>query len=326
LKIFRAREAEIVGKTDYDFVDQQLADFFREHDKKAMAAGGHSLNEDWLSFASDGHQEYCETIKCPIYDADGRLIGVMGIARDITARKQAEQELLDSNRQLREATERANQLAQRAEAASRAKSEFLANMSHEIRTPMNGIIAAVDLALSEQVPKAIENYLHIVQNSAYSLLGIINDILDFSKIEAGQMELKDRIFRLDEVFDRVMDVFVHQAGEKGLELLVDIDRDTPACCSAIPCACSRSSPTWSATPSSSPRPAAASWSAPRMRPQRRAIFPLTRYGSPFRSRIPAWGFRPAICRRSSSLSPRAIPLRRGSTREPGSDSASAASS
>ena len=114
-----------------------------------------------------------------------------------------------------------------AEAATRAKSEFLANMSHEIRTPMNGVIAATDLALSEAVSPAVEQYLHIVQNSAYALLGIINDILDFSKIEAGQMELKERHFRLDEMFDRVMDVFIHQAGEKGLELLVDIDRETP---------------------------------------------------------------------------------------------------
>ncbi len=114
-----------------------------------------------------------------------------------------------------------------AVAATRAKSEFLANMSHEIRTPMNGIIAATDLALSEVVPPPVEQYLHIVQNSSYALLGIINDILDFSKIEAGQLELKERIFRLDEMFDRVMDVFIYQAGEKGIELLVDIDRDTP---------------------------------------------------------------------------------------------------
>ncbi len=116
---------------------------------------------------------------------------------------------------------------EQAEAATLAKSQFLANMSHEIRTPMNGIIAATDLALAETVTPEVEHYLHIVQNSSYSLLGIINDILDYSKIEAGVLELKDRVFRLDEMFDRVMDVFINQAAEKGIELLVDIDQDTP---------------------------------------------------------------------------------------------------
>ncbi len=114
-----------------------------------------------------------------------------------------------------------------AETATRAKSEFLANMSHEIRTPMNGVIAAADLALGEPVPPNIEHYLKIIHGSAYSLLGIINDILDFSKIEAGKLELKERIFRLGEVIDRVMELFVSKAAEKGIELLLDLDINVP---------------------------------------------------------------------------------------------------
>ncbi|MDL2330238.1 response regulator [Desulfosarcina sp. OttesenSCG-928-A07] len=114
-----------------------------------------------------------------------------------------------------------------AEAATRAKSDFLANMSHEIRTPMNGVIVAVDLALGEKLPPKVEDYLDIIQSSAYSLLGIINDILDFSKIEAGKFDLKERVFQLPAVFDRVMEIFMNRAAEKGIELLLDISPGIP---------------------------------------------------------------------------------------------------
>jgi len=192
-----------------------------------MAAGGHSLNEDWLSFASDGHQEYCETIKCPIYDADGRLIGVMGIARDITARKQAEQELLDSNRQLREATERANQLAQRAEAASRAKSEFLANMSHEIRTPMNGVIGMAQLLSFTELTAEQQEYLDSLELSCNNLLALINDILDLSKIEAGKIELENADFSLRRCIQDVVVTQTSRIHQKGLQLKVEIQDQVP---------------------------------------------------------------------------------------------------
>ncbi len=114
-----------------------------------------------------------------------------------------------------------------AEAATRAKSEFLANMSHEIRTPMNGVIAAADLALSEQMCPKVEHYLKIIHSSAYSLLGIINNILDFSKIESGKLDLEMRPFVLDDVLDKVTDLFLNKAADKRIELLVDINSEVP---------------------------------------------------------------------------------------------------
>jgi len=89
---FGATEAEIVGKTDYDFVDRELADFFRENDRAAMQANGPRRNEEEISFASDGHRELLETIKTPMRDTDGRVIGVLGIGRDITERRRSEEE------------------------------------------------------------------------------------------------------------------------------------------------------------------------------------------------------------------------------------------
>ena len=92
-RYFGASEVDIVGKTDYDFVNKELADFFREHDRKAMTAEKPMINEEWITFADDGHRAFLETIKAPMYDSAGTLNGVLGIGRDITDRELSEEEL-----------------------------------------------------------------------------------------------------------------------------------------------------------------------------------------------------------------------------------------
>ena len=91
--LFGASESEILGKTDYDFVAHELADFFRQNDAAAIAAGEPVTNEETVVFASDGHEEALETIKAPVRDDAGTLIGVLGVARDITERKRADAKL-----------------------------------------------------------------------------------------------------------------------------------------------------------------------------------------------------------------------------------------
>ncbi|MDF2181094.1 EAL domain-containing protein [Neptuniibacter sp. CAU 1671] len=100
-RFFGAQEHQIVGRTDYDFVDSELSDFFRANDLAAMAAGGPCANEEELTYVDDGHTELVETIKTPMVDSKGKLIGVLGVGRDITLRRQNEQEV----RLLKEALE-----------------------------------------------------------------------------------------------------------------------------------------------------------------------------------------------------------------------------
>lgn len=106
-RFFGAEEKEIIGKSDYDFVDKELADLFRKHDALAMEANEPTINEEWVTFADDGHRALLETIKMPMRDENGSLIGVLGIARDITQRHMAETDLLHTEQLLEEMSEMA---------------------------------------------------------------------------------------------------------------------------------------------------------------------------------------------------------------------------
>jgi PAS domain S-box-containing protein len=92
-RLYGTPKAGIVGRKDADFVSPELAEFFHRHDQAAAAAGKPTSNEEWLTFAADGYHGLFETIKTPMRDGDGILIGVLGIARDITAMRYVEASL-----------------------------------------------------------------------------------------------------------------------------------------------------------------------------------------------------------------------------------------
>jgi PAS domain S-box-containing protein len=159
---------------------------------------------------------------------EGDLSKVMVSLVDISARKQAERDLEETNRLLAESSKVAKILAEKAEQASIAKSEFLANMSHEIRTPMNGVIGATSLLQETELSGEQRGYAEIIQSSGEALLVLINDILDFSKIEAGKLELEPADFEFQPVLDAVVANHALRARGKGVALRCSVDPEVPA--------------------------------------------------------------------------------------------------
>ncbi len=103
--LFGVPASEIIGKTDYDFVDSKTADAFRANDLAAAAAGKPVTNEETLTFSGDGRSIRVQTTKTPMYDATGKLIGVLGIARDISELKQQQALLAAANNTLEKIAE-----------------------------------------------------------------------------------------------------------------------------------------------------------------------------------------------------------------------------
>ena len=202
----------IVGRSDYQLIDSEWAGAVSAIDQDILARREKKFYEQWVTYR-DGRRVLFETLKAPFWDHEGRLLGIMGIGRNITLRKKTE----DDIRLAKEAAEEATQM----------KSDFLANMSHEIRTPMNAIIGLSHLALKTDLTPRQRDYITKVQSSGQHLLGIINDILDFSKVEAGKLTIEHIDFEMHTVLDNVANLITEKCTAKGLELVFDIASDVP---------------------------------------------------------------------------------------------------
>jgi PAS domain S-box-containing protein len=154
-------------------------------------------------------------------DVDGRP-HLVGIVQDISARKQAEEELVSYRDHLQElVNERTVELdlaKQAAEIASVAKSRFLANMSHEIRTPLSAIAGMSRLVRREPLSPVQLDRLNKLDVASTHLSSTINNVLDLSKIEAGKLDLADENVQVDELVANVLDILELRASEKGLLL------------------------------------------------------------------------------------------------------------
>jgi two-component system, sensor histidine kinase and response regulator len=171
------------------------------------------LDSEFQVTRPDGVERFL-SVRGRVYrDAEGRAVGLSGVAYDVTDRHRTRIEL-----------ERAKEAA---EAASRAKSEFVAGVSHELRTPMNGILGMVDLALETPLTPEQRSYLEGAKGAATSLMGLINDVLDFSKIEAGRLELDPIEFKLRSCVADTVHTLAIPARRKGLELRHEVAPEVP---------------------------------------------------------------------------------------------------
>ncbi|MDR2716702.1 MAG: PAS domain-containing protein, partial [Treponema sp.] len=188
-------EADLLGLTNKDgpwFTPEQTEKIYTE--EQTVISEDRVITFEETVFSPVFKKECVfETVKAPIRQ-NGTVVGLISIVRDITRRKEMEEEV---------------------QAASRAKSSFLANMSHELRTPLNVVIGLTELVLEEDtLEKQVTDNLIKINSAGTTLLSIVNDILDFSKIESGKLELNPVDYYVTSLLNDVITLVITRLGEK----------------------------------------------------------------------------------------------------------------
>jgi len=217
VKIIGLSREQLIASDFFDyFTDPQKA---RKVYEEVFAKG--SVADSPLTFRHNRGKLTEVLFNGSVYkDERGNVLGVVIVARDVTAQKRFENELIEA----RSIAENARQIA---EEAAKAKQQFLSNMSHEIRTPMNAIIGFTKVVLKTDLSEKQKEYITAIKTSGDALIVLINDILDLAKVNAGKMTFEKTPFRMEMSTVSMLQLFETKIQEKNLILIKEYDHKIP---------------------------------------------------------------------------------------------------
>ena len=223
-RLFGWQADEVIGKhvSDWHFVFDEDVDAVaqvthRQHQGAELLGVQRNRN-----YTKAGEILYCEWYNSVLHDDRGRLVSVLSLVLDVTARKHAEEEraaLLARERDLRK----------QAEEADRLKDEFLATLSHELRTPLTSILGWATLIRNGEVDRAenLDRALEIIERNARSQARLIDDLLDVSRIITGNLQLEVHALNMAPIVEAAYDALRPAADAKEIQIELALD---PASC------------------------------------------------------------------------------------------------
>jgi two-component system, chemotaxis family, CheB/CheR fusion protein len=193
---------KLVGKTPFEICKPALAMTIHEKDDAVLSTGTpqHYLVEQHAS--DQGRIAWDLATRLPLQDRDGDVVGVIGVLRDITKEKLAEEEIKKS-------VERRDQ--------------FLAMLSHELRNPLGAIVMALTVLRDNGSPEHRASLLKTLERQSSQMARLLDDLLEASRVTQDKIELRRQIVDLGAVARDAADAVRAAMDGRGVEFAIDVD-------------------------------------------------------------------------------------------------------
>ena len=206
---------QLRGKSDRELnwgTDQ--GDAFRKDDLEVIEQGINKITENQIPIRrQDGEYMVVRTEKSRLLNRSGDIVGVLGVALDVTDQKILEKKLLEEK--------------ERSERLARAKTDFICNIEHDLRTPFSGIYTISHMLLEKETDQSKLQYLNAIVNSAKELLDYCNGVIDYSRLESGNIPIVERKFDLKAMITGVLGMESPAAVSKDIQLELDYPEHLP---------------------------------------------------------------------------------------------------
>jgi two-component system sensor histidine kinase/response regulator len=198
------------GKSDFDFFTEEHAKQAYDDEQNIIRTGQmlstiekethHNRPDTWVS-----------TIKMPLSDEEGNIIGTFGISRDITKSKLAEEEIKMKNDLL--------------QLINSEKDKFFSIIAHDLRGPLSAFVAATQIITEDIQTMTIEEIRDITNNmksSATNIYGLLENLLEWSRLRRGGTDFIPVKFKLKKKIDECIAVLAESSRKKGIEIIINI--------------------------------------------------------------------------------------------------------
>jgi len=204
-------ESEVIGKTDFDLFPKELAERFFADDQSVLQSGHPLINREEYLFDKNGQKQWQLTTKLPLKNTFGNITGMVGIGRNISDRKQAEEEIISINEELRK--------------INYEKDKFFSIIAHDLRSPFNVLLGFTRMMVEDLPSMRLDEIQKIaltMRNSATNLYRLLENLLDWSTIQQGLIPFNPEIMDLIPLVEESLAIMTEPAGNKGIEISYNI--------------------------------------------------------------------------------------------------------